>query len=670
MKTITFTLAILISLVIEVAAQSPQAFKYQAVVRDATGEILQNQAVGIRIAVHDSISSGTVVYQETFVDTTNQFGLVNLEIGHGTPVTGNFSSINWGSNSKFLEVEIDASGGTNYQFMGTSQLLSVPYALYSGGTSDTSMWNKNGDVVYYSNGNVGVGTSNPQGNFHIASPFEFAGVSYTPYSLINDLQVNYSGYTGSGSTFYEVKVVNQSTSPNLVKWSNDNGTTWSGDVYMAASGINVGFGVTVGFDTLNGHFIGDSWTWVISESTNDILVAKYDKVQIGKESQGAKLEVAGLISQIATGQSVFLGEDAGRIDDGTNNQNAFVGYQSGYKNNDGYVNSFLGYQSGYNNASGAGNTFIGNVSGYSTTSGGLNTIIGDRSGYSNTEGNHNTYLGYKSGFLNATGSDNVCLGYKAGYYETGSNKLYIHNAATAFPLIYGEFDNNLVSINGKLGVGTSSPTNLLELSSVSPKLYFNRESSTSSLSGLYWRSTSDSYEGAFVRDNNTGAFELYTDASGSTPKMIVTDAGYVGIGTSNPISKLSVGGAGDSLATISGNTSHDSGYGVFGTASGSYANGVRGECTGSNGSGVKGYCLSYGNGVLGLSWGKGVSGYSYGSNGLGVSGYCNGGMGVQGESVSSTGVYGLSSSGYGVYGEATNSYYAGVELNLPTVGRF
>jgi len=113
-----------------VQAQSPQAFNYQAVIRDATGELLQSQAVDIRISIHETEAGGTIVYQETFTDTTNQFGLVNLEIGSGTPGIGTFSGIDWGANPKFLETEIRA-GSPVYISMGTSELLSVPYALYS-----------------------------------------------------------------------------------------------------------------------------------------------------------------------------------------------------------------------------------------------------------------------------------------------------------------------------------------------------------------------------------------------------------------------------------------------------------------------------------------------------------------------------------------------------------
>ncbi len=114
-----------------VAAQAPQSFNYQAVARNASGSVLQNQNVGLRFTIRDGSATGTIVYQETQNKTTNQFGLFSAEVGNGTAVTGNFTGINWGSGAKYLQVEFDAAGGSNYTDMGAAQLLSVPYALYA-----------------------------------------------------------------------------------------------------------------------------------------------------------------------------------------------------------------------------------------------------------------------------------------------------------------------------------------------------------------------------------------------------------------------------------------------------------------------------------------------------------------------------------------------------------
>ena len=108
-------------------SQAPQSFKYQSIIRNAAGNPLATQTVTVRASVHDASATGTVVYQETHAVTTNQFGLINLSIGNGTPVSGNFSSIAWGTGTKWMEIE--ANFGAGFLPMGTAQLLSVPYAL-------------------------------------------------------------------------------------------------------------------------------------------------------------------------------------------------------------------------------------------------------------------------------------------------------------------------------------------------------------------------------------------------------------------------------------------------------------------------------------------------------------------------------------------------------------
>ncbi len=118
-------------LTVSVFAQSPDLFNYQGVARDNGGNILANQNIGLQLSLHSGSSSGTVVYSETQVPTTNQFGLFSVKVGAGTVVSGNMTTVDWGGTSFFLQVEMDPSGGTAYQNLGTAQLLSVPYALYA-----------------------------------------------------------------------------------------------------------------------------------------------------------------------------------------------------------------------------------------------------------------------------------------------------------------------------------------------------------------------------------------------------------------------------------------------------------------------------------------------------------------------------------------------------------
>jgi hypothetical protein len=111
--------------------QVPQSFNYQAVARDASGSVIVNQVVSFRISLLQGSAAGTSVYTETHTVTTNLLGLVNFAIGGGIVVSGNFSTINWATGPYFVQIELDVSNSGSYLIMGTSQLLSVPYAQYA-----------------------------------------------------------------------------------------------------------------------------------------------------------------------------------------------------------------------------------------------------------------------------------------------------------------------------------------------------------------------------------------------------------------------------------------------------------------------------------------------------------------------------------------------------------
>lgn len=220
-------------------AQAPDIFKYQAIARDSTGQILKQQQVGLRVCLLKSSHTGEAVYCERHDVITNEFGLLNIGIGNGTVEHGNMGSIDWGGDDYFVRIEMDEEGGTDYQLMGVAQLLSVPYALYAENVNnlvipDTSAtnelqslayskdtlfivpgnyvvlqdnvedadadptnelqtldlsgtvlsisngnsvnlsvpnyWQKNGDNIYYNDGYVGIGLTNPQWLLDIAAP--------------------------------------------------------------------------------------------------------------------------------------------------------------------------------------------------------------------------------------------------------------------------------------------------------------------------------------------------------------------------------------------------------------------------------------------------------------------------------------------------------------------
>lgn len=287
----------------------------------------------------------------------------------------------------------------------------------------------------------------------------------------------------------------------------------------------------------------------------------------------------------------------------TGEWNTFVGYAAGSANASGGANTFVGAQAGISNTEGKNNTYIGVDAGFANKTGSRNTLSGVGAGQQG-HGDDNTYTGYQSGFSNSgssntfigstagnsnvDGSANVFLGFKAGSLETGSNKLYISNSETAAPLIYGEFDNKTVTINGKLGIGGRPAARLDVLGDtgsthihstsfgqqpvntfgggyfvglkargtrVAPKAVLSNDS-LALFTGRGYHGTGFAHSSAGTligaaenwSSTNNGTFvSFYTTENGKTAdtwseRMRITDAGYVGIGTASPQSKLAVNG--------------------------------------------------------------------------------------------------------------------------------
>jgi len=113
-------------------AQAPGSFNYQGVARSSTGIPLATQSISIQASILQDNASGTAVYTETQNTITTAQGYFTLQIGGGTATLGSFGAINWGNgHSKWLQISIDPAGGTNFTLTGSSQLVSVPFALYS-----------------------------------------------------------------------------------------------------------------------------------------------------------------------------------------------------------------------------------------------------------------------------------------------------------------------------------------------------------------------------------------------------------------------------------------------------------------------------------------------------------------------------------------------------------
>jgi hypothetical protein len=385
-----------------VNAQVPQKFKYQSVARDVSGQELINVAIGLRFSIRDQSPTGTIVYQETHNVTTNSFGLMSINIGEGIPTLGAFSSVVWASGSKYLEIEADLSGGTSYSPFGTSELLSVPYALYAESSSvqflpagdepgntpywDGSDWIVNSSTLHNSGSKVGIGITTPQqrldvkGNLNIA-----ADSSY----MINNSKILWA--KGTGNLF---------------------------------SGFNAGTSNTIGF---NNSFFGYN-----AGVTN--LVGSQNTF-IGTETGSANLD--GMMNS-------FLGRRAG-FSNTNGNENTFIGAYAGQSNTEGLHNSFLGVTTGSANTLGSENTFLGAHAGYFNVLGSYNTFVGNFAGEANSAGNYNTFLGFEADAANGNLTNAVAIGY--GAIANASNSITLGNTS-------------ITSIGGQVSWGTFSDARL------------------------------------------------------------------------------------------------------------------------------------------------------------------------------------------------------------------
>ena len=150
MKKVITLLAIVL-FTVNTFAQSPQKMSYQAVIRNGSNVLVTLSPIGMRVSILQGSAEGTPVYVETQIPTTNANGLVTVEIGGGTVISGDFTTIDWSTDTYFIKTETDPTGGSNYMAtVGTSQLLSVPYALYAK-TANTHYIGESygGGIVFY-----------------------------------------------------------------------------------------------------------------------------------------------------------------------------------------------------------------------------------------------------------------------------------------------------------------------------------------------------------------------------------------------------------------------------------------------------------------------------------------------------------------------------------------
>ncbi len=205
----------------------------------------------------------------------------------------------------------------------------------------------------------------------------------------------------------------------------------------------------------------------------------------------------------------FEGNHAG-FGNTTGSNNHFVGYNAGYANTQGNDNYFSGRSAGKNNSFGNYNVFVGNEAGLSNTSGTSNVFTGNQAGYLHSSGNSNVLIGTETGYNNLSGSRNLFLGYKAGYNETGDDKLYIANSSTNDPLIYGNFSNNSLKVNGTQEIKATQSAPVLTLTGIGGDVTTLKFQSGASSN---WKITSyvGESELLFNHNNTLNLFSMHPD---------------------------------------------------------------------------------------------------------------------------------------------------------------
>jgi len=473
-------------------SQVPEKLNYQAVVRNASGEIIANQSVDIRISIIDSIMGGDVLYRETQTKTTNDYGVVNIAIGDGTSDMGDFSLIKWGVNSKYLKIEVNIGAGL--VDLGTVQLLSVPYALYASSAAnlgDEKVYSTSSDTLFVVKDNAGNAV------FAVFPDGAQVFVDESAKGKVGGFAV--SGRNPDKAEPLDIfKVTPDSTrvfvNPTIAKGkvggfavSGRNPNKATGDEYLVITPDSTRIFT---HDAKGGFGVRDNSTG----STQSYLQLTPENYFIGHESgvnitDGAYNSFMGYKSgqNTTTGDNnVFLGYQTGYSNvEGFNN--VFIGYNSGYSNIDGYRNVFIGYEAGYDNTSGFLNTFIGNVAGTNSTDGAANTIIGNYAGYNNLGGDENVFVGQSAGFGNESGSNNIYIGRATAYNNAGGSlntyvghfSGYTDNSST-FNVFIGAYSGysvtggtsnvfigkyagyNETSVSDKLIISNSQTKNLIE----------------------------------------------------------------------------------------------------------------------------------------------------------------------------------------------------------------
>jgi hypothetical protein len=674
-RVLIFILALLTWTVVR--AQAPQSFNYQTVVRTVSGNVLANQTISLKISMLSGSATGAVVYSEVHSGkTTNDFGLVNLEIGKGTPVSGTFSTIGWAANSFYIKVEIDPAGGTAYQSMGTSQLVSVPYALHTKSvevetdgdiTNEIQTLNLSGTVLSLSKGGGSV-----------TLPSSGGGDNWGTQVVVTDPTLS-----GNGTVSNPLKIPdNAVTSAKIL-----DGAVANAD--LANSAVN---SLKIQDSGIASADLADLAVTTAKLSDISVSTAKIQSGAVTSDKLAASAVTTDKINAVAV-TSDKLATSAVTTD--KINTGAVTGTkiaQSGAL--DGQVlkwNNASSVWAPANDATEAG-TITLPWSG-STATGTENyafTVISTGSDISAITGKQtNTTAG--SGGYGVYGESLSPYGTGVYGYSNGTNGRGVY--ANAYVAVRANGNYRGLDANGDKAVeGRSYSATGFGVGGYSPVRGVYGESWNSGGSGVYGKSTGDP-----VWDTTCGVYGEANTEQAWGVKGYASDtigANFGVFGESNSKNGYGVGGIAKKHG-VYGKATGFQGVGLEGEAIADNSIGVSGKALNANGTGV--YGEGYKQGIYGLSSNTGVFGSSTGYKGIGTTGEATGtnSVGVQGTAINSNstgvwgegdnqGVYGLSAKitgkgvygsvshttgvNYGVFGETASSAGYGVYGKGPTYG--
>lgn len=519
-------------------AQAPQSFKYQAALRDDGGKIIANQLVSMRITI--SNSSGTL-YAEEHISTTTDYGLVHLNIGKGHVLSGVFAGIDWSSDEHFMQIEVNTGGG--YVDMGTTQLLSVPYALHAGSATSLTGPVSESDPVFTASPSFGITMAHIDNWQSAYSWGDHAMAGYlTSFSEADPLFSLSPSYGIASSDISNWNIAfgwgDHAAAGYLTSFS-ESDPTWNGAANTGSTigrTGNVGIGTTSPKALLHTHGTG-------SGEGNVLFTGSYKDTPGDPPATGAGTRMmwypdkaafrAGIVGSYHWDKdsignySVSMGRSTKAIGAGSFSAGWYTSASGSYSVAMGSNSEATGYAStalgNYAQATGNSSTAIGvstSASGYRSIAMGENTIA--QSGYETVIGRYNTDY-----------SPNSTGGWNAG------DRLFVIGNGTSS---VDRSDAITVLKNGDVGIGTSSPDSRLEISgSGVQRLRIHSSSSTpGEVSIDFLRAGSTNYDWR-IRNTNGDLRFSWSNNDLATVNDLITlrhTLGRVGIGTISPLAQL------------------------------------------------------------------------------------------------------------------------------------